>query len=365
MRLYPGGTLAETTTVCAASTHPGSGDRAALVQQAKEQAVILVVDDLDINRFLVARTLQQEQVRFLEAASGAEAIGILENEPVDLVILDQMMPGMDGLECCRRIKAARHTELVPVLMVSSMNAVELEIAGIGAGADEYLHRPFHPDLLRARVRALLRHKMALDRLEESEGLLVMLAQSVEQRDNCTGQHCERLASLSVNLGASLGLSRQDLLSLQRGGYLHDVGKIAVPDAILCKPGALDEAEWEVMRSHTVIGEQMCKTMKCLRPVLPIIRSHHERWDGSGYPDGLRRHEIPLLARILQLSDIIDALTSARPYKRAFTTAEALEIMRSETARGWRDPELMDAFAAMLDISVAESLDHMSRFLSAS
>ncbi len=357
--------MSETISIGGARALADGVDRPALLQQAKEQAVVLVVDDMDINRLLVARTLQQEQVRFLEASSGAEAIRILETEPVDLVILDQMMPVMDGLECCRRIKASRRTELVPVLMVSSMNAVESEIAGIGAGADEYLHRPFHPDLLRARVRALLRHKMALDQLEESEGLLVMLAQAVEQRDNCTGQHCERLASLSVNLGANLGLSRQDLLSLQRGGYLHDVGKIAVPDSVLLKAGPLDDAEWEIMRSHTVIGEKLCKTMKCLQPVLPIIRSHHERWDGSGYPDGLRGNEIPLLARIVQMSDIFDALTSARPYKRAFTSAEALEIMRAETARGWRDPELMEAFAAMLENAVAESLGHMNRFLAAS
>src|SRR5581483_8996207 len=182
--------------------------------------------------------------------------------------------------------------------------IENEIAGISSGADEFLIKPLHPAVVRTRVRAMLRNKSLIDSLEEAETILLALAQTVEHRDKYTDKHCQRLAVASVMLGEALGLPSQDLTALYRGGYLHDIGKIAIPDAILFKQGSLTSQEWDVMRSHP--------------PVLPIIRSHHERWDGSGYPDGLAGEDIPLLARILQVSDIYDALTSERPYKPALT-----------------------------------------------
>ncbi len=183
----------------------------------------------------------------------------------------------------------------------------------------------------------------MDRLEESEAILMTLAQSVEQRDRYTAGHCGRLARLSVALGAVLNLPRRSLLALHRGGYLHDIGKLGIPDSILFKEGALTEDEWVVMRSHTVVGEQICRPMKCLAPVLPVIRSHHERWDGSGYPDGLAGKNIPLTARVLQFADIYDALITERPYKRAFSREDALDVLRRETECGWRDPELLPLF----------------------
>ena len=160
-------------------------------------------------------------------------------------------------------------------------------------------------------------------------------------------HCERLASYSIELAHALGLPRQEQLALFRGGYLHDIGKISIPDSILFKRGLLTEEEWEVMRQHTIRGEQICSPMKTLAPVLPIIRSHHERWDGSGYPDGLAGEDIPLLARILQVADIYDALTTARPYKPAFSHDRAIAIMLEEVRRGWRDPELVPLFAEVV------------------
>ena len=179
--------------------------------------------------------------------------------------------------------------------------------------------------------------------EETEAVLMALGQAIELRDSSTGGHCERLACYSVALGMAMRLSRDELLALYRGGYLHDVGKVAVPDAVLFKPAALNAEEWAVMQKHPVVGESICRRLGSLTPVLPIIRSHHERWDGSGYPDGLRGTGIPLLARVLQLADIYDALTSVRPYKHAFTSDEALAVMREEADRGWRDPELMELF----------------------
>lgn len=178
---------------------------------------------------------------------------------------------------------------------------------------------------------------------EAERIFFALAQAVEQRDLHTASHCERLAFMSVAMGIVSGLDRDDLLTLYRGGYMHDVGKVGIPDSVLFKRGRLTAEEWEVMKTHTVRGVEICRHMKSLAPVLPIIRNHHERWDGSGYPDGLRGEEIPLLARLLQVADIYDALISPRPYKEGISAAKALRTMREETARGWRDPQAVELF----------------------
>ena len=182
--------------------------------------------------------------------------------------------------------------------------------------------------------------------DETEAILFSLAKAVEQRDAQTAGHCERLAFISVALGVAAGLKRASLVALYRGGYLHDVGKVGIPDSILFKPGKLTAEEWVVMRSHPNRGEEICRPLQSLKPVLPIIRHHHERWDGTGSPDGLRGEQIPLLARILQMADIYDALTSPRPYKREFTPERALELMHEETDRGWRDPRIFKLFVRL-------------------
>jgi HD-GYP domain-containing protein (c-di-GMP phosphodiesterase class II) len=184
---------------------------------------------------------------------------------------------------------------------------------------------------------------ATNPVPDTERILFALAQAVEQRDRHTAGHCERLAFISVAMGIFMGLDHASLLALYRGGYLHDVGKVGIPDSILFKPGKLSEQEWVVMRTHPIRGVDICRHLKSLAPVVPIIRHHHERWDGSGYPDGLRGEEIPLVARVLQIADIYDALTSPRPYKDAFSPAQALHLIREETDRGWRDPELVNVF----------------------
>jgi len=196
-------------------------------------------------------------------------------------------------------------------------------------------------------------------VEETEGILFALAQAVEQRDHHTAGHCERLAFISVALGIAMRLDRDSLLSLYRGGYLHDVGKVGIPDSILLNPGKLTAEQWVVMRSHAVRGEEICRHMKTLQPVLPVIRHHHEKWDGSGYPDGLRGPQIPLLARVLQIADIYDALTNPRPYKPAYTPARALEIIRDETARGWRDREVVEVFLRVHRDVIARIADYTS------
>src|SRR5579871_1600563 len=313
-------------------------------------AIVLVVDGEEINRRLLKAILKTAPYKILEARKASEAMALLQSEKVDLVILDLMLPEVSGPELCRWMKANRATHLIPILMMTSVQGVENEIVGISSGADEFLIKPLHPAVVRTRVRAMLRNKALIDSLEEAETILFALAQAVERRDRCTGQHCQRLAAISVMLGEALGLSNSDLTALLRGGYLHDIGKIGIPDAILFKQGMLTTEEWEVMRSHPGRGEEICRPMKSLRPVLPIIRNHHERWDGSGYPDGLAGEDIPLLARILQVADIYDALTTARPYKPAFSHQHALEIMVEEARRGWRDPELVPLFAEVSQLT---------------
>ena len=178
---------------------------------------------------------------------------------------------------------------------------------------------------------------------ETDKIFVALAQAVEQRDLHTASHCERLSFISVAMGIASGRADEDLMTLHRGGYMHDIGKIGIPDAILFKPGKLTPEEWDVMRTHTTRGVEICRHLTSLGPVLPVIRHHHERWDGSGYPDGLAGEEIPLLARLLQIGDIYDALTSMRPYKDPISPAKALRIIREETARGWREPQIVELF----------------------
>jgi putative two-component system response regulator len=181
---------------------------------------------------------------------------------------------------------------------------------------------------------------------ETEGILFALATAIEHRDQNTAGHCERLSFIGVALGMAMDLDEVSLLTLYRGGYLHDVGKVGLPDSILYKTGKLTADEWIVMQSHPERGVEICRHLSSLEPVLPIIRHHHERWDGSGYPYGLAGEEIPLLARVLQIADIYDALTSPRPYKPTYSANEALRIMEEETARGWRDPDLMELFLRM-------------------
>jgi putative two-component system response regulator len=190
-------------------------------------------------------------------------------------------------------------------------------------------------------------------IDETEGTLFALAQAVEQRDSHIAGHCERLAFMGVAMGMAMQLDRATLLSLYQGGYLHDVGKVGIPDSILYKTGALSAEEWVTMRTHPARGEEICRHVSSLRPVLPLIRHHHERWDGSGYPDGLRGEQIPLEARLLQIADIYDALISARPYKASYSPSQALEILREEKDRGWRDPRVVDLFLRLHQSVIAK------------
>jgi len=315
---------------------------------------VLVVDDLDANRRLLESLLEPLGVTVRQAADGREALEEVETHPPDLILLDVMMPEVNGLEVCAQLKADPRTRLIPIVVITALHGEQEKVRAIDAGADDFLNKPFSKVELLARAKALLRLKRFTDDLESAETTLLTLAQAVESRDPHTGDHCERLARMGVRLGRCLGLPGDSLQALRRGGYLHDVGKVAVPDAILLKPARLSEEEWVVMRRHTLVGEEICRRLRSLALVLPIIRSHHERWDGSGYPDGLKSDAIPLLARVLQMVDIYDALRTARPYKPAFSASEAVKQMEREAGQGWLDPQLLSEFTRAHDEIVADS-----------
>lgn len=313
----------------------------------KRAQSILVVDDSRDNALLMKELLESHGYDVEVAFSAAEAERQIATQPPDLILLDVIMPGKSGYELCRELKENRETRLIPVVMITGLTDRENKIRGIEAGADEFLNKPIFPEELFARVRSLLRLKEFTDELENAEAVLCTLGLSVEARDPYTEGHCERLSRYASQLGAFMGLDADARLALKRGGYLHDLGKIAIPDEILKKGANLTPAEWEIMREHPVIGEKICKPLRSLKGVLPIIRHHHEHWDGSGYPDGLAGEEIPLLARVLQTADVYDALRTARPYKGAQTHEKAQETMLREAERGLWDRQMVFALIDML------------------
>jgi len=306
-------------------------------------ALVLIVDDDASVRSSLARMLR---FRGYQVATEADGAGALESARLlrpDVILLDVQLPDFDGFEVCRRLRADAETRLLPVVLVTGLSNVEDRVRGFEAGADEFLTKPVEGIELVARVRSLLRTKSYTDQLVQAESVVLALGRSVEGKDPCTEGHCERLSVSARELGRRLGLGEDDERALAYAGELHDIGKVAVPDAILLKQGPLEPDEWEVMRKHPVTGEHICGPIRSFSKVLPIIRHHHERWDGSGYPDGLSGEEIPITARVLQVVDVYDALTSERPYKPMMSRVDAFSTLQSEVDRGWWDPAVFSEF----------------------
>ena len=304
---------------------------------------VLAVDDTPANLALIERHLTREGCTVLKACDGEEGMRIFLEQTPDLVITDVMMPRRNGYELCRGIKEHPAARLTPVVLVTSLNGVEERVRGIEAGADDFLAKPVDAHELRARVRSLLRLKRYTDDLDSAEAMIMSLALTIEARDHFTEGHCQRLAQLAAGLGWRLGLGADDIQTLERGGILHDIGKVGIPDAILLKPAPLTPEEFDTMKTHTTIGDRLCSELRLLKHVRPIVRHHHERLDGSGYPDGLRGRDVPLLAQIVGIADVFDALTSARPYREPFPIDRAFEALTLEAQKGWRDPALVTAF----------------------
>jgi putative two-component system response regulator len=308
-------------------------------------ATILIVDDEPASRELLARCLQRDGYRVESAADGESAVAAMAECRPDLVLLDVMLPGLDGFDVCRRIKAEPATRLTPVVMLTALDA-HARLQGITAGADDFLSKPFDANELSARVASLVRLKRYTDELDTAESVILSLALTVEARDPYTGGHCQRLSAYSVSLGQRLGLRGDALSALRRGGYLHDVGKIGVPDALLLKTSALSPREYQQIQQHTIIGDRLCGDLRSLRAVRPIIRHHHERLDGSGYPDGLAGDHIPITAQIVAIADTYDAITTSRPYRAAMPASHAFDELAREVTRGHFDKALVNAFKSL-------------------
>jgi putative two-component system response regulator len=309
--------------------------------ETQAKAKILVVDDAEENIKLVTEILNRPNRDYdiLSAGDGYEALQLVKEYRPDLVMLDVVMPGIDGFEVCRILKEDELTRLIPVVMITALDSQQDRLKGLEAGVDDFISKPFNVYELLARVKNLLKLRSYINELEHAEQVIFSLARAVEAKDNYTEGHCERLSILAQYLGTEMQLPENDLLILKRGGILHDIGKIAIDDSILLKPGPLTAEEFEIIKTHPEIGENICRPLKTLQPVLPIIRYHQERFNGSGYPEALSGDEIPIHARIIGLVDCYDALTTDRTYRKALPKDFALQIMEKETSAGLWDPDL--------------------------
>src|SRR5580700_7912525 len=309
--------------------------------------IILVADDNDANREMLSALLSGEGYQVVCSADGQQALARVDGDSIDLALLDVVMPPPTGFEICQAMKTKPETRLIPVILLTGLSSDSDRLHGIMCGADDFLSKPVNKHELLARVYSLLRLKQFTDELDNAESVLFSLALTIEAKDPYTEGHCDRLSKYSVALAEKLGLPDELLTALRRGGSVHDIGKLAVPERILLKPGPLTPEERRIMEQHTIAGERICAPLRSFRNVLPIIRHHHEKWDGSGYPDGLKGEQIPLTARILQITDIYDALTTDRPYRKALPMDTAFSIMRDEVKRGWWDGPVLEAFETFI------------------
>ncbi len=328
----------------------------------KPSGTILVVDDLEAVLRLMVDILSAEGYRVVKARDGEEALEVVLREQPDLVISDVRMPRYDGFALCRALKASPATRLIPVVLMTGASEAHDRIEAIEAGAHDFVRKPIDQAELKARVRSLMQIKRYTDDLDSAESVLRSLALMVEARDAYTDGHCQRLARYATELGMLLKLSEDDLMTLGRGGYFHDIGKIALPDSILLKPAALTAEEFARVKEHPGAGDRLCGDLRALKRVRPIVRHHHERLDGSGYPDGLAGDQISLLAQIIGIVDVYDAMTTTRAYRKAVSAGEALAELDREVKRGWRRADLVEAFTAARRGAVIEGEAASSRSL---
>ncbi len=311
--------------------------------QPNNRPLILAVDD-EASNLQLLRQILQDHYRLLFAKDGARALELARQEAPDLVLLDVMMPGMSGYEVCASLKAEPSTASIPVIFVTALTDTADEVEGFEAGAVDYITKPVSPPVVRARVRTHL----SLVRMEELRATRLEIVQrlglAAEYKDNETGLHVIRMSHFSRILGIAAGMNEVEADDLLHAAPMHDVGKIGIPDRILQKPGPLDPDEWKIMQSHVTIGAEIIGEHDggMLALASQIALTHHEKYDGSGYPNGLRGDAIPLVGRIVAIADVFDALTSKRPYKKAWTEQEALDFLREQKGRHF-DPGLVDLF----------------------
>ena len=314
---------------------------------ANRQAKVLAVDDSKENLELIQALLSVAGYEVVTASNGEEALVLVEKESPDLILIDAMMPKMDGFEVCARLKSKKETRLIPVVLVTPVEETEYKIRGFEAGVDDFVHRPINSVELLARVRCLVRTKCLNDQLVNVENVILALATAIEAKDPYTEGHLDRVASYALSLGRETGLAPWELQLLRKAAVLHDVGKIGVSESVLLKPGPLSAEEFNQVKSHAIVGEKICMPLHQDRLILEVIRHHHERYDGKGYPDGLAGEDIPIAARIMAVVDAYDALTSDRPYRSRLSQEQAVQILKQEAGKQF-DPKIAVAFISMLE-----------------
>jgi putative two-component system response regulator len=312
-----------------------------------KQPRILIVDDNKVNIELLKAQLKPYNYSIDIALDGEEALTKIAREAPDMVLLDLMMPKISGYEVCRSIKQNKDTQFVPVIVITALQELDDKLKAIELGADDFLVKPFNKLELITRIKSLLRMKELHDDLDTSENILFSLAGALEAKDIYTRGHSERVAKLSVEIAKKMGLQSREIESIRRGGLLHDIGKIGVREDILLKPGRLTDEEMEHVRSHPSRGFEICQPLKSLDDVLDCIRSHHERYDGNGYPDGLKGEKIPLKGMILAVVDSFDAMTTDRPYRKAMPIETAIKIFEDEIDSGQWNPKIVKVFLEMV------------------
>jgi putative two-component system response regulator len=313
----------------------------------EEKPSVLVVDDLWSNLELMEAIFSQAGFDVFSALDALSALSILESNKIDIAILDVMMPGMNGYELCRRIKALKERQFFPVILLTALTDKQSRITGLECGADGFISKPFDTTELIVKVRSLIKLKTLHDELEHSENVILTLAVAMEARDPYTRGHSTRVGELSTSFASFLGFGKREQEQMKKAGILHDIGKIGVSSAVLCKAGKLNDEELEAIKRHTILGEDICRPLVSIKGILPVIRNHHERWDGAGFPDGLRGERIPLNARVLSIVDSYDAMVSKRPYRDGRTLNTVIEVLRREQYSGQWDPDLVGHFMEMI------------------
>ena len=315
---------------------------------AVDTARVLVIDDEPAHASLLERLLKKEGYAVDTARDIDAALAAVARHNPDVIVLDVVLPSGDGFTLCRRLKIDAATRLTPVILVTALTDRESRIKGRQAGADDFLTKPVDGEELLVRVQSLARLKRYTDDLDSAASIIMALALMIEARDGYLDGRCHRIANNATAIGRAIGLGGVDLQTLHRGGFLHDVGMLAIPLSVLQKAGPLDREELALVRSHTVRGDELCRNLRSLQAVRPIIRHHHERLDGSGYPDRLRGEEVPLLAQIIGVVDVYDALTTPRPYQETLTPKQAIGILRDQVERGWRQQHLVETLATVIE-----------------
>ena len=312
-----------------------------------ETPSILVVDDVPSNLELMEAVFMKEGFRVYTALGADAAIDLFMNNSIDLAVLDVMMPGVDGFELCARLKDMSGKRFFPVILLTALTDRHSKIKGIASGADDFMSKPFDNSELMMKIKSLLKLKRLNEELDHSENIILTLAVAMEARDPYTKGHSTRVSKLSVDFVSFLGLPETDRKEMKKAGILHDIGKICLSESLLRKPGPLTREEVEMIKTHAVLGEELCRPLVSMKKILPSIRHHHERWDGAGFPDGLGGEEIPLMARILAIVDSFDAMVSVRPYRDRRSVRVTLETMRAEKYDGQWDSELLGYFLNMM------------------